>query len=1156
VTELIPFIVAGVAIGSIYGMTACGLVLTYKTSGIFNFGYGAIATAAAYVFYWLHITHGLPWGLALAIAVFALGPVMGLVLTPMARRLATQPASSKIVATIGLILIVQGVGTVMYGSDTILVPPYLPSATSSFEVGGVRVQYAQLTVFAVGVLGIIALFALFRWSRTGLRMRAVVDNPELLASGGTSSNVIRRISWIIGSTFAALSGVLILPFIGLNALSLTLLVVQAFGAASLGAFSSIPLAFCGALVLGVAASVSTKYVVSVSWLSGLPDSVPFLALFLVLLVVPRRRLLDVARVERRPRPTWRPPPAVQAVTAVVLLAVLAAVPGFAGTNLSFYTIGLSQILLLLSLGLLVRTSGQVSLCQSTFGALGAVIFSQLAVDHHLPWLIALLLASLIVAVVGAVVAIPAMRLSGLFLALATLGFGVMVQQLLYSQNFLFTLNANGRAVPRPSFASSDDRFYYVALMAVVVGALLMVALHRARLGRMLQGMAGSPVGVVTMGLNTNLTRLIVFCVSAFMAASAGIIYAASVHFAVASDAHFYWFYSLTLLAMLTLAPFQEPWYAIFAGIAAVIPGYLTGQHTTYWLNAIFGVFAIMVALGGQVSAPPRLRAFFDRFALRRRTTPPTPAASPKSAASVTDAAGAAPAGPGLEVRGLSVRFGGLVAVDNASFMAPTGRITGLIGPNGAGKTTAFDACSGLNRRIRGELLLHGQPVTRWGPAARARRGLGRTFQRTELADALTVQQNVALGIEASRAGSSVLSQLVGRRGNHAEVAERCASALALCGISELADRPVADLSTGQRRLVELARLLAGPFDVLLLDEPSSGLDPQETEAFEAVLRHVMDERSVAILLVEHDMSLVMRICDYVYVLDFGRKIFEGTPAEVMSSPVVQSAYLGSQTPRDGRPGGRVSAPPVASPGLPAVGTQTAALEITGLCAGYGRTTVLRDVSLTVPRGEVTALLGPNGAGKSTVLRAVSGFVTSSAGHIRMFGEDITRQESHRRARLGLCHVPEGRGIFRSLTVRENLALQCARHAVDDGMSLAVEAFPALGRRLGQLAGTLSGGEQQMLAMAAAYVRNPRLVLVDEPSLGLAPMVVEEIFAFLDTLRERGTSVLVVDQFANKALPLATTAYVLRKGRIVHAGDALQLLGHDELFAQYVGGGPP
>ena len=898
-TDLLPFIVSGIATGAIYGLAGTGLVLTYKTSGIFNFGHGALATAAAYVFYWLYVDHEVDWKLAFILSVFVLGPLMGLVMERIARLLAPQRTAWKIVGTVGLILIVQGLGTIKYGPDPLAVPQYLPKGTETFRVFDVNIGYDQLTVTIVSLLAVAGLYALFRGTRLGIAMRAVVDDPDLLDIQGTSPSRVRRISWIIGSTFAALSGVLIVPLIGLESIALTFLVVQAFGAAAIGFFASIPLTYLGGIVIGVASDISKKYVLDVDWLGGLPASLPFLVLFFVLLVTPRRKLVPPSATEARPALQWHGPQALRYSVGAAILVALAVVPQVVDVKLSFWTNALTQIILFLALGLLVRTAGMVSLCTTAFAAIGAVAFSQFAVDHGVPWLLALFLAALVAVPVGALIAIPAIRLSGLFLALATLGFGIMVERLLYPRGFMFTTFAEGRRIPRPSWGSSDEGYYYIVLAFVVVTAIVMILIHQGRLGRILRGLGDSPVAVSTLGLSTNMTRVIVFCIAAFFAAVAGILYGGLVNFATSSDRYFQSFTSIILLAILALAPFREPWYAVFAGLTAVIPGYITSADTSYWLNVIFGLFAILVALqGGPAGMPVKLQAFFDRLGRRR----PPAVVAPVSAGGIVPAelshrppAEAASGFSGLEVDRLTVRFGGLLAVNDLSFRAPIGRITGLIGPNGAGKTTTFNSCSGLNRPSSGRILLHGTEISQLAPAARARLGLGRTFQIMQLCESLTVFDNVALGRESSQAGGRPLSQLVASPADQRLRSAAASEALELCGITDLAGRQAGSLSTGQRRLVELARCLAGPFDLLLLDEPSSGLDRDETARFGDVLRRVVDERGCGILLVEHDMSLVMRVCAYMYVLDFGVLLFEGDAAAVGASPIVRAAYLGDES---------------------------------------------------------------------------------------------------------------------------------------------------------------------------------------------------------------------------------------------------------------------
>jgi ABC-type branched-subunit amino acid transport system ATPase component len=254
----------------------------------------------------------------------------------------------------------------------------------------------------------------------------------------------------------------------------------------------------------------------------------------------------------------------------------------------------------------------------------------------------------------------------------------------------------------------------------------------------------------------------------------------------------------------------------------------------------------------------------------------------------------APAPAGLDVVDLTVRFGGLLAVDRVNLSAPAGLITGLIGPNGAGKTTIFNTCAGVVHPASGNVLLGAEKLDGRPAAQRAQRGLGRTFQRIALFDSMTVAENVAMGPEALLAGRRPWRQFIASPAQRADVEGRAAEAIELCGLGGIARRPAAELSTGQRRLVELARAVASPFSFLLLDEPSSGLDVGETEEFGRILAEFIGSTGIGVLLVEHDMALVRRICSYVYVLDFGQLIFQGETNEVLSSDQVRAAYLGSE----------------------------------------------------------------------------------------------------------------------------------------------------------------------------------------------------------------------------------------------------------------------
>jgi ABC-type branched-subunit amino acid transport system ATPase component/branched-subunit amino acid ABC-type transport system permease component len=904
---LLPFIIIGIVSGSVYGLAGVGLVLTYKTSGIFNFAQGALATVAAYAFYYLNVDVGLAWPVAALISVLVLGAILGLGFEVMARRVARGPLAWRIVATIGIVLVVEAVFTIVHGSSTLTTPHFLSQST--VQIFGAFVTWEQIIVTVISLGAAVGLYVFFRTARLGKAMRAVVDDPDLLGLAGTSPERVRRWAWVIGCVFAAASGVLLAPSVPLDPNVLTLLIVQAFGAAAIGRFTSLPLTLAGGLAIGIVSSILTEYINSTSLLSGLPPSLPFIVLFLVILFSPRGRLAVRQFGLRRAQIPWQAPGRVQLVGVIAVAAFLITVPSWAGFRITGWTLALTYVILLLSLGLLAKTSGQVSLCHITFAAIGAVAFSKLS-SGGVPWVPALLLGGLVVVPIGAVLAVPAIRLSGLYLALATFGFGLLVQDMFYQSNVMFGVTNIGISMPMPHLSwltlDSGTGFYYVVLLIVALTAVGVVVLNRSRLGRLLRSMSDSPLALTTSGTSVRVTMVIVFCISAYLAAIAGALSGMVV--STASGANYPPLQSLSLIALIMISVGGVPWYALIGAAGmGLVPVYFNSANTTNWLEIIFGVAAVIGAMGFQPQMPASLAALLDRLGGRSKRL-----AQQQDQTQAPERVQLAPPAPmTLEIEGLTVGFGGLIAVDGLSLSAAPGRITGLIGPNGAGKTTVFNACSGLVSPRSGKVSLSDQDVTRLAAAKRARTGLGRTFQQMELFDSLSVLDNVLVGFEASKAGGGVWSQVIAKRGERRQGLALARSLLELCGLAGLEDAQAGALSTGQRRLVELARCLAGPFSVLLLDEPSSGLDHRETEVFGQILKRVVAERGVAILLVEHDMALVMDVCDDIYVMDFGTRIFAGTPAEVRRSDVVRAAYLGTDAPE---PVGTSTAP---QPGDPA-----------------------------------------------------------------------------------------------------------------------------------------------------------------------------------------------------------------------------------------------
>jgi len=615
--SLMPFVIIGIATGSIYALAALGLVLTYKTSGVFNFAHGAVGTVAAYMVYELRERHGWPWPVAVAVALAVVGVGGGILLERLARRLAVAGLEHKVLATVGILVAVQAWGIARYGSAPLPVHSFLSQAT--FRFGGVNVTYEQLTVSMLGLAAAVGLAGFLRRTRAGIAMRGVVDNPSLLALSATSPARVRTGSWIIGSVFASVSGILLAPFLGLDPILLTLLVVQAFGAAAVGYFSNLPLTYAGGLAIGIGQALLTKWVSSTPSLSGLPAAFPFIVLFVALLVLPKRLLIEagqwvkVTRARSSGATRRMPLPSKLAGYVVAAAAVLAA-PGLVGSKLLFWTDAVIFIVVFASLQLLVRTSGQVSVAHAAFVAVGAATFVQVAHSGK-PWLVALLVGGLVTVPVGALVAIPAIRLRGVYLAVATFGFGLLLQQVFYTKSFMFGPFGRNNA-PRPELFgvdfTSDRRFYYVAVAVAVAVLLLKFVVERGRLGRLLRALAGSPLALETYGASVNLTRVLVFCISAFFAGIAGGLYAAKAQ--TINGDPFTAFHSLIWLAVLMVAGSSPVASTIVAAaLLVLIPGYINNPTVLDYQPVFFGAAAVAVAAvaggAGQVTRDRIVRRF-------------------------------------------------------------------------------------------------------------------------------------------------------------------------------------------------------------------------------------------------------------------------------------------------------------------------------------------------------------------------------------------------------------------------------------------------------------------------------------------------------------------------------------------------------------------
>jgi branched-chain amino acid transport system permease protein len=568
--ELISLVVAGIVTGSIYAVSATGLVLTYNTTGIFNFAHGAIGMVLAYLFWQLWQGWQLPALLSLAIVLLVAAPLLGAVLERFVMRLLYGASTNiRLAVTLGLLLVLVAAGGAIWNqSNTYTVPEFFNG--SQVSIGGVNLSYEQLITIAVAVVGAVVLRLFFKHTRTGVAMRAVVDDPGLASLAGAPSGRIASYAWMLGVMFAALAGILLAPTTMVQ-LDLTELVIFGYAAAVVGRLRSLPLTFAGAMFLGIAFSLATGYVPA-SAVSDVTAALPMAMLFVVLLVIPEARLA-LTHVAR-----FRPPKAASTATTTVGALVVVGVTVLlsvvlTGSNLLTLGDALSFSLLGLSLVVLSGYAGQISLCQFTFLGIGALAMHWVGGS-----VLGLLAAVGLCAAVGAVLAIPVLRLRGIYLALATLAFAVLMDNIFFNSASVMGNGGTISVAPPDIFGMkfATNRAFDILLAVVLALCLVGVgALRRSSFGRKLVAMNDSPAACSTVGMSLTITKLLVFSFSAGLAGLAGALFGGLQ--TTVGAAQFQFLFSVGIFVAVTLAGMSSLTGAVIAGVFLAV-GPVIGAH--------------------------------------------------------------------------------------------------------------------------------------------------------------------------------------------------------------------------------------------------------------------------------------------------------------------------------------------------------------------------------------------------------------------------------------------------------------------------------------------------------------------------------------------------------------------------------------------------
>ncbi len=919
-------IVNGIVQGVVYGLLAMTLVLVYRTSKVINFAVGNIGIIGSAVLLMLDVTYGIPFWFALIVALVA-GTLYAVVIElSIIRRLFSAPRVIVLVATIGVSQLSQAI---ILGFPDIGDPRanYPSPITADWNIGSARLKGAQLLILIVGPLAALALTWFLTSTLLGRSVRAASSNPDLARLSGVNPKFVSTAVWAISGFVATVSMILLGGLdgsVGSIAAVGPVSLLRALTAAIIARFVSFRVALLAGLVIGV-----VEQLLRFNFLdkTGLTDVALLLVVLLAVGLQRRDRAVGDAVFSFVPR-TLAMPERLRSIwwirhldrvgmLAMLLVAALAPIIITQPSRQLLYSTIAALAICALSLTLLTGWAGQLSLGQMAFagiGALSAAAFTRgLEIDwmigdrqivylqfEPLPFVLSIFLAGFVTAALAGIVGLGALRVRGLLLAASTFALSIATGSYLYRTKILGAGESASVDFRRGDLFGIDlnnqRNYYYLVLATLVVVAALLGRLRRSGIGRVTIAVRDNEVTAAAYTVGPTAAKLRTFALSGAIAGIGGGFLAGATQELSFVNERFLVTGSLTLVAMVVIGGLGSIAGAVVGAFWVVgLPALAPGNDIIPLLTSSLGLLILLLYFpGGLVEVAHRGRSALYRYLenrlppIEKSTTASTPAVRSRRPMGVES--GMVP----LQASGICVNFGGVRANDEITLTVGPGEIVGLIGTNGAGKTTLMNAIGGY-LPASGRVELFGQDLSALSPAERARRGLGRTFQSASLFPELTVRETVEVALEGRGRTGLIATALFWPRASARARAQRqdAAELIDFLGLGRYGDRPISELSTGTRRIVELAGLLALDAKVLCLDEPTAGIAQREAEAMGPLLVQIRRELGAAMLIIEHDMPLIMGMSDRVYCLEFGRVIAQGLPNEVRNDPKVIASYLGT-----------------------------------------------------------------------------------------------------------------------------------------------------------------------------------------------------------------------------------------------------------------------
>ena len=1161
-------VLLGVVLGSLSALTALGMVLIYRSTRIINFAQAEIGGLASVVAVVMVAGAGLPYLLALPLgltAAVATGVVVDVLVV---RRFFTAPRLILTVATLGVaqILGAAQIGLPPLFSELKPLTTFTTPFTYSATVG--PVIFSGDHVMAVAAVVVVIAVSAYFFARTdvGIAVRGAAESSERALLLGIPVRRLSMLSWAAAAGLSGLGAMLSAPILGVNlgVVAGPVVLLAPLAAAVIARMESLVVAFLAAVAIGIAQQ-------AVFWSyprSSAVDVGLFLAVMLALLVQRRRTSRpDDAGLGghvsvREVRPV---PQALMALrearlarmAVVVLLGVLTLiVPLFlSDSRLTFASMLCIYGIIAVSLVVLTGWAGQISLGQFAFVGTGAAATAALVQNHGVDAVLALGVAACVGATTAVIIGIPALRVPGLFLAVATLAFAVPVSTFLLSSIYFPSLNP--AQVDRPAFFGRVDlndarAFYFLCLAGLVVALDLARNLRRSRAGRAIVAVRDNDRGAASFSIRPLRAQLLAFVVAGGLAGVAGGLYVFAVR-----GISFSGFDPQNSIQVFTM---------VVVGGLGSLPGALIGaayvQTAQYVLTGAAQLLAtgagllvlLMVLPGGLGQALFSLRDRFLKWVAERHglsfdipgeTT--EEAAQRRGSSSVA----AIPSDAILACEAVDAGYGQVQILFDVSLGVGHGEVVALLGTNGAGKSTILRVVAGLLAPSAGRVTLDGQDISALDAVDRVRAGLVTVPGGRGVFGSLTVSENLRLGAWLARNDSAFV-----------EATTRRIHEL-FPPLEQRADQKASLLSGGEQQMLTIAQALLCRPKVLLIDELSLGLAPAVVAQLLGVIRSLTDA-GVTVVVVEQSVNVAVSIAERAVFMEKGEVRFTGPTQELAGdATLLRSVFLGGRSAR--KPSALDTAPPTSGAEL--------ALEVVDFRKRFGGVTAVDDVSLSVAQGEVLGIIGSNGAGKTTLMDMCSGFLAPDAGRMRLLGRDVTALDAGARAALGLGRVFQAARLFPSLTVAETIAVALERHTEVRDPVLGMLDTPASARseravrarvdelidsmRLGRYASSfisdLSTGTRRIVELACALAHAPRVLFLDEPSSGIAQRETEALQELLLEIRaETGTTMVIIEHDMPLVSSISNNLVCLHLGRVIAYGRPEAVLEDPTVIASYLG----